>query len=93
MIQLSKAKIKLWNYIIIDFIMKFLKSENSPINCQYESIIIIINKFTKYCHFISFNKTYNIKQLEHVFINRIIRYHGIPKAIISDKNKLFTSNY
>jgi hypothetical protein len=42
---------------------------------------------------IPFRHGYTAEQLAHVFKDRIIRYYGIPKSIISDRDKLFTSNY
>ena len=33
------------------------------------------------------------KQLRFVVLNRMIQYHEIPREIMSDKDKLFTSNY
>lgn len=42
---------------------------------------------------IPFRHSYTAEQLAHVFKDRIIRYHGIPESIISDRDKLFTSNF
>lgn len=53
----------------------------------------MVDKLTKYSHFIPFKETYTAEQLGYVIIDRLIRYHGIPEAITSDRDKLFTSNY
>jgi hypothetical protein len=42
---------------------------------------------------IPFRRDYTAVQLAHVLKDRLIRDHGIPKTIISDRDKLFTSNY
>ena len=42
---------------------------------------------------ILFRHGYTAEQLAHVFKDWIIRYYGIPELIISDRDKLFTSNY
>ena len=45
----------------MDFIVKFLKSEDLVTNIKYDSILIIINKLIKYTHLISYNKKFIIK--------------------------------
>jgi hypothetical protein len=42
---------------------------------------------------ILFRHSYTAEQLAQVFLNRIICYYGIPKSIISNRDKLFTLNY
>ena len=51
----------LWQNIIIDFIIKLLKSENHNIDVKYNSILIIINKLIKYAHFISYIELFKVK--------------------------------
>ena len=50
-----------WEKIIIDFITKLLKSKDPTTKVFYELIIIIINKLTKYFHFISFKETFDVE--------------------------------
>jgi hypothetical protein len=47
-------------------------------------------RFTKGAEYIPFRMNYTAVQL---IKDRLIRYHGIPETIISDRDKLFTSNY
>ena len=51
---------------------------------KYDLILVIIDRFTKYSHLISFKKKNTIKQLRFVMLNRLIRYHEILKEITSD---------
>jgi transposase InsO family protein len=60
---------------------------------DYDSIFVVVDWFTKYAEMIPFRHSYTAEQLAHVFKDRIIRYHSIPELIISDRDKLFTSNY
>ena len=53
----------------MDFIIKLLKSKNSMIKTLYGSIIIVIDKLTKYIHFILFKTNFNTKQLKQFFID------------------------
>ena len=82
-----------WNDITMDFITKLPSSKN-PINEEtYDSIFVMVDKLTKYIHVIPFKESYTAVQLGEVFIDRLIRYHGLPKSITSDRDKLFTSKY
>ncbi len=53
----------------------------------------MINKLIKYLHIIICEEKFIVEQLEYIVLNRFIRYHNILKGLISDKDKLFTSNY
>ena len=48
---------------MINFIIKLPKFKNIIIKIYYNNILIIINKFIKYSHFISYNKIYKIKKI------------------------------
>ena len=77
----------------MNFIIKLLKSTNLATRDKYDSILIIINKLTKYSHIIACKEKFIVEQLEYIVLNRLIRYHNILKELISDRDKLFTSNY
>jgi hypothetical protein len=54
---------------------------------------VAVDKLTKYAHFIPYSNQSTAEHLGHIVLDRLIRYHGLPKVIISDRDKLFTSNY
>ena len=82
-----------WQEITIDFITKLSKSKDSVIRIQYNSIWVVIDRLTKWAHMILFKETFNVEQLTHLYLDRIIRYHRYPDSIISDRDKLFRSAY
>jgi len=69
------------------------KSTNLAIENKYNSILIMINKLIKYLYIIACKEKFIIEQLEYIVLNQLIRYYNILKQLISDKDKLFTSNY
>jgi hypothetical protein len=77
----------------MDFITKLLGSVDEPIGNRYDSIFVVMDRLTKYTHFIPYNEDFIVQSLAIIFVDRIVRYHRIPKAIISDKDKLFTSAF
>ena len=53
----------------------------------------MVDKLTKYCHFILYNKTITAPELGHLVLDRLIRYYRLPETILTDRDKLFTSAY
>ena len=51
----------LWQKIMMDFIRKLLWSEDINIGIKYNNILIIVNKLTKYAHFITYKDLFEIK--------------------------------
>jgi len=77
----------------MNFITKLPKSTNPATGDRYDSILVIIDKLTKYSHIIACKEKFTAEQLKYIVLDRLIRYHDIPKGLISDRDKLFTSNY
>src|SRR5688500_17228614 len=77
----------------MDFVTGLPTSKDPTTGNKYDAILVIVDRFTKYAEMVPFRKDYTAKQLGHVILDRLVRHHGIPKTIISDRDKLFTSNY
>ena len=82
-----------WTDISMDFVTGLPLSKDPVTGLAYDAIMVIVDRFTKYAMMLPFRRDYTAVQLAHVLKDRLIRYHGIPKSIISDRDKLFTSNY
>jgi hypothetical protein len=82
-----------WTNITMDFVTQLPISKDPVTGYDYDSIFVVVDRFTKYAEMIPFRHSYTAEQLAHVFKDRIIRYYSIPELIISNRDKLFTSNY
>ena len=58
-----------------------------------DSIFLVVNKLSKEAQFIPVKSTYKAVHIADIFLKEIFRFHGIPKAIISDRDTKFTSNF
>ena len=47
----------------MDFMVKFLKSEDISIRIKYNSILVIVNKLIKYAHFMLYIEIFKVKQI------------------------------
>ena len=77
----------------MDFINKLPKSKDLATGHTYNGILVIVDRLTKYLYFIPYNESCTTEQLVHIVLDRLIRYYGIPEQFITDRDKLFISNY
>ena len=59
----------------------------------YDSIWVIVDRLTKSTHFIPVKTTYQAKDLAKIYLKEIVKLHGAPNSIISDRGTQFTSHY
>jgi hypothetical protein len=76
-----------WQTISMDFIEGLPKSANA--SC----ILVIIDKFTKFGHFIPLSHPYTTSSVASVFMQVVYKLHGLPASIIFDIDPIFTSNF
>lgn len=77
-----------WEHIAMDFVVglpRTLKGHNA--------IWVIIDRLTKSAHFLHVKTTFSMDQLAQLYISEIIRLHGVPVSIVSDRDTRFTSNF
>jgi hypothetical protein len=76
-----------WADIVIDFIKALPKVQGKTV------ILSIVNRFSKYCHFIPLAHPYTAESVTHAFFADIVRLHGVPQSIVSDRDLVFTSAF
>jgi hypothetical protein len=74
---------------VLDFVIKLLLSRDLIIGVEYNSILVIIDKLTKYIYIISYLKANITKDLAYIFLRIIVANHSTLEEMISDRNKLF----
>ena len=58
---------------------------------QHDSIWVIIDRLTKTAHFLPVHSSYTAKKYAEIYVDQIIRLHGVPKTIISDRGSQFVA--
>ena len=56
----------------MNFIIKVSELKESVIKEIYDNILMIIDKFIKYSHLISFKESYSTDQLKFIVLNRLV---------------------
>jgi hypothetical protein len=72
----------------VDFITKPLK-----IVKQHDSTMVVVDKFIKVAHFIPIKTTHKATNIAEIYMKEVASIHGVPKAIVSDRDPKFTSNF
>ncbi len=91
--QLLKILEKVWKFIILNFIIKLFLFKDLIININYNNILIIINRLTKYAYFINYLKAFNAENLIYTFLRIIFANHDILAEILFNQDKLFTFKF
>ncbi|CAJ2652361.1 unnamed protein product [Trifolium pratense] len=78
---------RIWEDISMDFIT------NLPRSKGYEAILVIVDRLSKYAHFTPLKHPYTARSIAEVFVREVVRLHGIPLSIVSDRDPIFMSNF
>jgi hypothetical protein len=78
---------QIWEDISMDFITGLPKSKG------FEAILVVVDRLSKYSHFIPLKHPYTARSIPEVFCKEIVRLHGLPMTIVSDRDPVFMSNF
>ncbi|KAL2248442.1 UNVERIFIED_CONTAM: hypothetical protein Sindi_2696500 [Sesamum indicum] len=70
-----------WSCISMDFVEGLPNSEGK------DSIMVIVDRLTKYSHFIALKHPYTLASIAKIFFDNIYKLHGLPVSIVSDRDK------
>jgi hypothetical protein len=77
-----------WEDICMDFIVGLPNTSR-----HHDSIWVIVDRLTKTAHFLMVHTTHKTEKYVEIYINQIVRLHGIPKTIVSDRGALFVARF
>ncbi|KAH0650287.1 hypothetical protein KY284_030199 [Solanum tuberosum] len=77
-----------WEVITMDFIRGLPHTRR-----QHVTIWVIVDRVTKFAHFLVVKTTDSVEDYAKIYINEIVRFLGVPLSIISNRGPQFTSHF
>jgi hypothetical protein len=77
---------QVWADISMDFIEGLPKVGGKSV------ILMVVDRFSKYAHFIALSHPYTATSVARTFFNDIVRLHGFPLSIVTDRDPVFTGH-
>jgi hypothetical protein len=77
-----------WEDIYMDFIVGLPNTFR-----HHDSIWVIVDRLTKTTHFLPVHTTHKAEKYAEIYIDQIVRLHGIPRTIVSDRGALFVARF
>nr|GEY58111.1 DNA/RNA polymerases superfamily protein [Tanacetum cinerariifolium] len=77
-----------WGEISMDFVTGLPRTQR-----RHDAIWVVVDRLTKSAHFLPICKDYSVSKLAETFQQEIVRLHGTPSAIVSDRDPRFASRF
>jgi len=84
-LEISKWK---WEHIAMDFVVGLPRTPSGK-----NAIWVIVDRLTKSAHFLSYRFGLSMEDMAKRYVNEIVKLHGVPVSIVSDRDPRFVSNF
>ena len=87
LLQPLKSPAAAWTHLTMDFIVAL------PESCGFDAILTIVDRFSKMAHFVPCRTTATAEDLYDLIKWNVIRLHGVPEDIVTDRGTQFNAHF
>ena len=77
-----------WEHITMNFVTHLPRTSR-----KHDVVWVIVDRLTKSAHFLAVQMTFTLEEFCRLYILEIIRLHGVPVSIVSDRDPRFTAQF
>ena len=77
-----------WEHVTMDFVTHFPRTPQ-----RHDAVWVIVDRLTKSAHFLAVRMTFTLETFCRLYILEIVRLHGVPVSIVSDRDPRFTVHF
>ena len=79
---------KKWDSISMDLITQL-----PPTQSGFDCIVVFVDRLTKMAHFVPTKTAISTEELAKVFVDTVVKLHGVPSSVVTDRDARFTSEF
>ena len=88
LLQLLEVDEWKWEHVTMDFVTHFPWTPQ-----RHDAVWVIVDRLTKSAHFLAVRMTFTLERFCRLYIREIVRLHGVPVSIVSDRDPRFTTHF
>ena len=77
-----------WEHVTMDFVTHLPRTLR-----RHDAVWVIVDRLTKSTHFLTVRMTFTLEEFCRLYIREIVRLHGVPVSIVSDRDPKFTTHF
>ena len=77
-----------WEHVTMDFVTHLPQTQQ-----KHDAVWVIVDRLTKSAHFLVVWMTFALERFYRLYICEIVRLHGVPVSIVSDRDPRFTTHF